>query len=480
MRAMGLWLALWTAPALAAGDDLAEMNAVSRTWDRYAELVNASKPESADLLASSSFTHFTFLRDAALYASAEQLRRLPSDDRVKVYLLRASQDEAALKKLDGVAVARLFASKGWISVRSDEENVPVSLTHVTISGDHAVSELGPPTENNFQFGPDFVREKDGWKYRLESSALAASVAFDQSATEAGVSNTQMTEFVLGRILEAEPPRLAVLDRAPVDDAAARIRLNEQWPDYDTVFHFRVEALRRKAEADDSLAQLALGSMMLAEDAEYVEHDPKQALEWLERASNNGNARAAMHTIGLLMQDSTQFNDALYRRVLPHVQRAANASNGMAMLELSRFYVEGLAGLPRDCRQAADWQARAEETGIEHARNEQVWTLATCPIPGQRDPARALELAKFMMERKDKLSASELDTVAAALAANRRFDEAVAYQNEAIEKVPAEITDRKAQAATIKRMRQRLGDYRKGKDYVLDYNLYDEAKEGKYW
>lgn len=479
MRAMGLWLALWAAPALAAGDDLAEINAVSRAWDRYAQLVNANKPESADLLAASSFTHFTFLRDAALYASAEQLRRLPSDDRVKVYLLRATQDEAALKKLDGVAVARLFASKGWISVRSDEEDGPVTLTHVTVSGDHAVSEIGPPTETNFQFGPDFVREKDGWKYRLESSSLEASAAFDQSATNAGVTNTQMTEFVLGRILEAEPPRLAVLDRAPADDAAARIRLNEQWPDYETIFRFRVEALQRKAEADDSLAQLAIGSMMLDDGSKYMQHDPEKALEWLERASNNGNARAAMFTAGLLMQDPSRFDDALYRRVLPHLQRAANASNGTAMLELSRFYVEGLAGLPRDCRQAADWQARAEEAGIEHARNEQVWTLATCPIPGQRAPARALELANFMMERKDKLAASELDTVAAALAANGRFDEAIAYQTEAIEKVPDEISDRKAQSATVKRMRQRLNGYRKGQDYVLDYNIYDETKEGKY-
>lgn len=479
MRAMGVWLALWAAPALAAGDDLAEINAVSRAWDRYAELVNASKPESADLLAASSFTHFTFLRDAALYASAEQLRRLPSDDRVKVYLLRATQDEAALKKLDGIAVARLFASKGWISVRSDEEDGPVSLTHVTISGEHAVSEIGSPTESNFQFGPDFVHEKDGWKYRLESSTLEASAAFDRSTTNAGVTNTQMTEFVLGRILEAEPPRLAVLDRAPVDDAAARIRLNEQWPDYDTVFRFRVEALERKAEADDGLAQLALGAMMLDENPQYVRHDPKKALEWLERASNNGNARAAMYTAGLLMQDPSQFGDAHYRRVLPHLQRAANASNGMAMIELSHFYAEGLAGLPRDCRQAADWQARAEEAGIEHARNEQVWTLATCPIPAQRDPARALELAKFMMERKDKLDASELDTVAAALAANQRFDEAIAYQNDAIAKVPGEITERKAQVATIKRMRQRLNSYRKGQDYVLDYSVYNEAKEGKY-
>ncbi len=479
MRAMVLWLALWATPALAAGDDLAEINAVSRAWDRYAQLVNANKPESAELLAASSFTHFSFLRDAALYASAEQLRRLPSDDRVKVYLLRATQDEAALKKLDGVAVARLFASKGWISVRSDEDEAPISLTHVTVSGDHAVSELGPPTENNFQFGPDFVREKDGWKYRLESSALAASAAFDQSATNAGVNNTQMTEFVLGRILQAEPPRLAVLDRAPVDDAAARIRLNEQWPDYDTVFHFRVEALQRKAEADDGLAQLALGSMMLDDNPQYVQRDPEKALEWLERASNNGNARAAMYTAGLLMQDPSQFSDAHYRRVLPHLQRAANASNGMAMIELSHFYAEGLAGLPRDCRQAADWQARAEETGIEHARNEQVWTLATCPIPAQRDPARALELAKFMMERKDKLDASELDTVAAALAANQRFDEAIAYQNEAIAKVPGEITERKAQVATLKRMRQRLNGYRKGQDYVIDYSVYNEAKEGKY-
>lgn len=85
----------------------------------------------------------------------------------------------------------------------------------------------------------------------------------------------------------------------------------------------------------------------------------------------------------------------------------------------------------------------------------------------------------MMERKDKLDASELDTVAAALAANQRFDEAIAYQNDAIAKVPGEITERKAQVATIKRMRQRLNSYRKGQDYVLDYSVYNEAKEGKY-
>jgi len=475
MRAMGFWLALWAAPVLAAGDDLAEINAVSRTWDRYAQLVNANKPESADLLAASSFAHFDFLRDAALYASAEQLRRLPSDDRIKVYLLRATQDEAALKKLDGTATARLFAGKGWISVRSGEDEAPISLTHVTVSGDHAVAELGPPTENNFQFGPDFVREKDGWKYRLESSALAASAAFDQSTTNAGVTATQMTEFVLGRILQAEPPRLAVLDRAPVDDAAARTRLNEHWPDYDTVFRFRVEALQRKAEADDSLAQLALGSMMLDDNPQYVQRDPEKALEWLERSSNNGNARAAMYTAGLLMQDPSRYGDALYRRVLPHLQRAANASNGMAMVELSHFYVEGLAGLPRDCRQAADWQARAEEAGVEHARNEQVWTLATCPVPGQRDPARALELAQFMIERKDKLSPGELDTVAAAFAANGKFEQAVAYQAEAVAKASGEVADRRALAATVKRMKQRLADYRKGRDYVLDYNIYEQAK-----
>lgn len=482
MRGWWLWVMLWAAPAWAA-DDLAEMNAVSRTWDRYAELVNANKPESVDLLAASSLDHLVFLRDAALYGSADQLRRLPADDRLKVYLLRASQGEAALKAMDAGAVARLFVERGWLTVTSrTDAGEPIGLTHVTVSGDRAVSELAPPTESNYQFGPDFVREQGRWKYRMESSVQDASAVFEQSLKRAGVSATQMTEYVLGQLLDAggDVPRLAVLDRPLLDDASARMRLNERWPDYDSTYRYRIDAIRSKAEAGDSLAQYAIGSLMVQGDSpQYVKQDEAQGMQWLERASDNGHAGAAAWFAAWLLRDPALFSDAQFKRALPHLQRAANAANRMAMTGLASFYFDGVGGLARDCRLAAEWLARAEEAGVEHARNEMVWTWATCPIPEQRDPARALELAQYMIANKDKLRSSELDTVAAALAANGKFEEAVAYQSEAIARIAEDVEDPKAQAGRLKRMRARLNGYRKGHDYVLDYSVFEEEKMGRY-
>lgn len=489
MRGWWLWVTLWAVPAWAADDqagnaaaELAEMNAVNKVWDRYAELSSGGdKSASAALLAQSSLAHFGFLRDAALYASADQLRRLPAEDRIKIYLLRATQDTDALRGMDDLAVARLSAGKGWSTLQRTNGE-PITLSHVTVIGDRAVGEMAPPTETYFQFGPDFIREQGQWKYRLESSVQDASAAFDQSVSRAGVSVTQMTEYVLGQWLQADGnvPRLALLDRPLADDAGARIHLNEIWPDYKATYRWRVQAVRRKAEAGDSLAQYALGSMMMQGDStDYVKQDEAEGIRWLERASDNGHANAAAWVAGWLMRDPAQYDEVLFKRALPHIQRAANASNGIAMSTLGHFYFDGVGGLPRDCRQAAEWQARAEEAGLEHARNEQVWTWATCPIAEQRDPAKALALAQYMITHKATLGASELDTVAAALAANGKFEEAASFQSEAIARIAEDIPDRKAQAATVKRMRARLNGYRKGRDYVMDYNQFEEQKAGKY-
>jgi hypothetical protein len=159
---MRRWLAGMLAGALvlpAAAQDMATMNEVSRAWDRYAALSSQDKVEAVDLLSDSSLTHAGFLRDMALYASPDQLRRLPVLDRVVVYLLRATQAEAALQAMDDRAVATLCVSRGWINTRPPQPDAAIpSLSHVTVVGDQAIGELAPPTETQFQFGPAFVRE----------------------------------------------------------------------------------------------------------------------------------------------------------------------------------------------------------------------------------------------------------------------------------------------------------------------------------
>ena len=57
-------------------------------------------------------------------------------------------------------------------------------------------------------------------------------------------------------------------------------------------------------------------------------------------------------------------------------------------------------------------------------NDLAWLLATSPAEADRDPAEALRLARRLVDGKESPSANLLDTLAAACAADGRFEEAV--------------------------------------------------------
>lgn len=486
MRKAIVLLALLAAPAW-AGDDNRQMNAVSRLWDSYALASSGSEPTTVTMMSRSSLAHYAFLRDTALYASSEQLRRVPIADRVLVYALRATRDQAQLSALDGTGVARLCTTESWCGVSDVEEGQSLpTLSHVTlIDEDHAIGEFGPPTGTQFQFGPEFVREEGQWKVMPESLTADESAAIDQQIKRSGLTENQMLERILASLLgeERPAPSLVTLERPLADDADARMRLNEAWPRYQETYKMRGKALARKSEQGDAFAQYVLGSILVTGHVPQVApKDEARGWKLLEQASEGGNSSAAWFVFGNLMSDRAQYSDAHFRRALAHLQRAANAANPEAMSAMGSFYFEGVGGLQRDCKQAIDWHARAEEAGVEHARNEQVWTLATCPITGQRDPAKALQLAGFMISNKDTLAASELDTVAAAYAANQKFTEAAAFQQLALDKLGSgtpEITGEKAMEATRKRMQTRLRGYQRGQDYIQDYSTLEEIAAGRY-
>ncbi len=484
----GLCLLLTGAHTLAiAATPQADINAVSAAWDRYATLSSQNDPDSVALLSRDSLAHFGFLRDAALYASAEQLRRLPSADRLTVYLLRASQPPTALKAMDDEAVARLCMRQGWSGVRKGGDGEPaIHVSRVTVLDERAVTEVAPPTETRYQFGPDLVREQGQWKYRYLSMVPDASEAIENSIRQSGATSTQVIEYTIANLLgdRQASPALATLDRTSEDSPAQRARLSERWPAYETAYRYRFQALQAKAEDGDPLASYLVGLLMVDGEApNYIKPDPARGWTYLDQASQHGNADAAWRMFGHLMEDPKQYTDANLQQAATHLQRAAAAGNPGAMLALGTFYFEGVGGLAQDCVQAAEWQARAEEAGIPQARNDLVWTLATCPVPAQRDPARAVGLAHYMMEQRDTLDSSALDTVAAALAANGQFREAVDYQKQAIAKLEApadaEPGDAKAMEATRHRMQARLQGYGRGHDYMQDYNTFELLQAGEY-
>lgn len=489
MRKLVMLLALMMPlpQAALASDESKEMNAVSKAWDDYALASSERKSLVGSVISQVSLTHYAFLRDAAMYASTEQLRRLPIADRIVVYALRVTQDPEKLQSLDGMAVVQLCTTKNWCGVAEPDEGEPLpTISHVTlIDADRAIGEFGPPTGTQFMFGPEFVREEGRWKVMPQSLTADESQTIQQQIKQSGLTENQMLEAILADMLGEDTPMPALpsLERPMLDDVEARTRLNESWPNYMDTYKTRVRALALKSEQGDTFAQMVLGSLLVSGLLpQAAPKDESRGWALLEQASEGGNSDAAWLTFKHLMDDPKQYSDAQFRRALPHLQRAANAGNPAAMVAMGGFYVEGAGSLARDCKQAEHWQGRAEEAGIEHARNERVWTLATCPVAGQRDPAKALQLAAHMISQKDTLSAGSLDTVAAAYAANGKFAEAVSFQQLALDKLDSgdqEIKGNKIVAATRKRMQSRLRRYQRGQDYVLDYSALEEAAAGRY-
>ncbi len=473
--AWGIVLALASSGSLAA-DDLAGMNAVSATWDAYVAISSADDPDAADLLAPSSMADHAFIRDAALYASSEQVRRLPLTRRIEVYLLRAAYPAEALAAMDGAAVARSCIEAGVCGVSSPEEGeAPIALTHVTlVTPDLAVGEFGPPSGSTYYFGPELVRIDGQWKLRDESLVLSDSASVSQAAQGAGLSEDELLEAFIADILEVDsPPSLAVLDQPLLEDGAARARLNEQWPRYDATFQTRIRALERKVEGGEDFAMVTLGGILYSGVFPAIApKDTVRGLQLLEDASAAGNSRASSLIVEALIGDEAPArgevpSEDYLRRLARHARLAADAGDVQAMSVTGTLTFNGAGGLERDCTAAEQWLARAEDAGLEYARNERVWFLAACPIPAQRDPERAMQLAQHMVENEDDLSPFELDTLAAAYAANGQFQAATDFQSRAVSRMPADA------GRTLEEMRTRRERYATGKDFVQAYSVYEQ-------
>ena len=88
-------------------------------------------------------------------------------------------------------------------------------------------------------------------------------------------------------------------------------------------------------------------------------------------------------------------------------------------------------------------------------NNLAWLLATCPDDNVRNGRRAVTLAEKAVELTERKNATYLDTLAAAYAEARRFDDAVRVQQEA-------LTDRRLVLDDGNAANARLELYRKKK------------------
>src|SRR5262249_27614916 len=104
---------------------------------------------------------------------------------------------------------------------------------------------------------------------------------------------------------------------------------------------------------------------------------------------------------------------------------------------------------------------------ERTLNNLAWLWASCPRDELRDGPRALEFARRACEKTGWQQAGYLDTLAVACAACGQFDEAVSWQERAVELAPeAEKDD----------YRSRLELYRQGRPY-REEEIHHRGTEG---
>lgn len=92
-------------------------------------------------------------------------------------------------------------------------------------------------------------------------------------------------------------------------------------------------------------------------------------------------------------------------------------------------------------------------------NDLAWRLATCADDAQRDPEQAVQFARKAVDATGAESYNELDTLAAALAANGQFEQAIATAEQALQ------IAQNADPAATDRIAKRLEGYRRREPYI---------------
>jgi membrane associated rhomboid family serine protease len=155
---------------------------------------------------------------------------------------------------------------------------------------------------------------------------------------------------------------------------------------------------------------------------------QEAVRWFRDAvAYQPKTTAYWYDLGIAYQRLGNHSEAL-----AHYRKAADLGDAHAQYFLAMLYQTGAKDVPKDTGQALYWYRKLAEQGDADSLNNVAWAYATCPDPAICNPAAALDCARRAVDlKKNRPNPNHLNTLAEALYANQRYEDAVKTEQEAI-------------------------------------------------
>ena len=170
------WLSGCVMPMRTSIDESVDQQAVRQIFSAYKyALLNDLGPEAADLISEKTLRHYDQLRQLALTGEANELKELPSFNRLVVLAIRHNVSTTTLRKMQGKDIFAYGVKNQWVS---KDSVAPFELGNITIYGNYAggdISLSGSMTSSQLEF------RKESGVWRLNLMPLLERVGRERSA-----------------------------------------------------------------------------------------------------------------------------------------------------------------------------------------------------------------------------------------------------------------------------------------------------------
>jgi TonB family protein len=196
----------------------------------------------------------------------------------------------------------------------------------------------------------------------------------------------------------------------------------------------VEWFRKAAVQGDANGEYSLGEMYGL--GRGVSQDYKQAAQWMQKAADQGEMRAlsnlgAMYLNGLGVKKNE-------KRAFELTQQAADKGLAAAQFGLGSMYANG-RGVKQDLSKAMDWYTKAADQDDTPAMNNLAWLFMNTQDSNIRNTPKALDLALRAVNMSGEKEPEYLDTLASAYFDNGHFDKALEAEKKALALRPKDQT-----------------------------------------